>query len=73
MVSVGSDGDAARGTEYTDGDVAIANEVGDVGQIWRDDAGVVGDDPVVYAVVELAAVSLAAIFQGSNSSMRLMG
>jgi hypothetical protein len=28
---------------------------------------------VVYAVVELAALSLAAIFQGSNSSMRLMG
>ena len=50
-----------------------SNEFRDVGQIRRDDAGVVGDDPVVYAAVELAAVSLAAIFQGSNSSMRLMG
>jgi hypothetical protein len=30
MLSVGSDGDAARGMEYTDGDVAIANEVRDV-------------------------------------------
>jgi hypothetical protein len=28
---------------------------------------------VVYAAIELAAFSLAAIFQGSNSSMRLMG
>jgi hypothetical protein len=28
---------------------------------------------VVYAAVELAAVSLAAIFQGSSSWMRLMG
>jgi hypothetical protein len=73
MVSVVSNGDASRGTEYTDGDVAIANEVSDVGQIRRDDTGVVGDDRTVYAGVELAAVSLAAIFQGSNSSMRLMG
>jgi hypothetical protein len=28
---------------------------------------------VLYAAVGLAGVSLAAIFQGSNSSMRLMG
>jgi hypothetical protein len=27
---------------------------------------------VVYAAIELVAFSLAAIFQGSNSSMRLM-
>ena len=72
MVSIMSNGDAARGMEHTDGDVAIADEVRDVGQIRRDDAGVVGDDPVVYAAIELVAFSLAAIFQGSNSSMRLM-
>jgi hypothetical protein len=47
LVSVVSDGDTARGTKYTEGDVAIANEVRDVGQIRRDDAGVVGDDPVL--------------------------
>jgi hypothetical protein len=33
MVSVGSDDDAARGLEYTDGDVAMAYQVRDVGQI----------------------------------------
>jgi hypothetical protein len=73
MVSIVSNGDAARGMKHTDGDVAIADEVRDVGQIRRDDTGVVGDDPVFYAAIEIAAFSLATIFQGSNSSMRLMG
>ena len=73
MVSIVSNGDAARGVEHTDGNVAIADEVRDVRQIRGDDAGIVGDDSVVYAVIELAAYSLAARFQGSNSSMRLMG
>jgi hypothetical protein len=43
-----------------------------LGRYDQRNAGV-GYNPVVYAAVGLAVVSLAAIFQGSNSSMRSMG
>jgi hypothetical protein len=33
--------------EHADRDMAIANQISDVGQIRRDDTGVVGDDLVV--------------------------
>ena len=47
IVPVSSHGDAASGMEHADRDVAIANQISDVGQIRRDDAGVIGDDLVV--------------------------
>ena len=70
---VSSHGDAASGMEHADRDMAVANQISDVGQIRRDEAGVVGDDLVVQAAVWFVPVRLAAMFQGSNSSMRVMG
>jgi hypothetical protein len=46
-VAIVSHGDAASGMEYSDCDVPIANQFRNVGQIRRDDTGVVGDDSVV--------------------------
>jgi len=46
-VAIVSHGDAASGMEHSDCDVPIANQFRNVGQIRRDDTGVVGDDSVV--------------------------
>jgi hypothetical protein len=47
IVPVSRYGNAASGMEHADRDMAIANQISNVGQIRRDDAGVVGDDLVV--------------------------
>lgn len=45
----------------------------DVGQLWETVGGNVRAGVFVYAVSWLGSCRLAATFQGSNSSMRLMG
>ena len=73
IMSVGGGGDTTDRAEYADGDFAVADYVRDVGQGQGNDSGVLGDDLLAYAAGSITGGRFVATFQGSNSSMRVMG
>jgi hypothetical protein len=71
VVTVGSHRHTAHGVEDTHSDLAIGDQCGDVWEVRMDASAC----PVIVSQAGIALVgsTLAARFQGSSSSMRLMG
>jgi hypothetical protein len=72
-IFVAGRGDTTNWAEHADGDVPVGNQLRDVGQGCGNQGGVLLGSRRVYAAGSLTSGRLAAMFQGSNSSMRVMG
>jgi len=72
-IFIGGGGDATDRVQPAEGDIAVLDQLRDVGQQGRKVGGVLHYGLLIQAAGSITGDALAARFQGNNSSMRRIG